>query len=1047
MWNHRTFLIFCSVPFLLANGRRALAQDAIEFNRDVRPILAANCFECHGFDAKTRKADMRLDTAEGAYSEHDGLVAVKPKDPAGSELWNRVSSTDADVVMPPPESKKSLTDEQKETLRRWIEQGARYQKHWAFEPPKSAKIPDVLNAAWVRNPVDAFIRSKLEQHKVTPQREADRETLIRRVAFTLTGLPPTIADVDDYLNDASPDAYEKMVDRFLASPHFGEEQARLWLDVARYADTHGLHLDNEREMWAYRDWVIKAFNQNLPFDEFTKWQLGGDLLVEPTQDQLIATGFSRCNVTTGEGGAIADEWLYRYAVDRASTTMQTWMGLTAGCAVCHDHKYDPVTQRDFYSIYSFFYSTSDPAMDGNVNNTSPFVKVPTADQKTALETAQQQLNAARKAMEEVSATADSVDPANAKAEAASGAATADIVDVSDSLFDDTFLLGTNARNTSRNDATWSLEPEFGAKSGRRVIELAYGSKYELNLDFTLIPVVGPSEGRLEFWLRIDPFNLPTAFGLQYNDGETRRIVWGDKATIGFDNAKADMGPVPAAGEWIHVSVPLTSVDSKPGARISNMMLTQNGGKVWVDDVRIVGKTDRSKDPLSSFQFWWETSKGSNPSGIAGDLRALLIAGPNDSVTSEQRGKLLQFWQQNIQRSSESPVAALREAALKADQNVAILNAEIPGTFVFNDQPKPRDAFVMMRGQYDKPGDKVEPNVPAEFPPLTAADGQPFPVDQRANRLDLARWFLSDDNPLTARVTVNRVWQQLFGLGLVKTSDDFGTRGDVPSHPELLDWLAVHFRESGWDMKQLYWLLLTSATFRQDSATNHELCQLDPENRLLAHGPRLRLDGEQLRDNVLAVSGLLNSTMGGRGVMPYQPPDIWEPVGYENSNTRFYMQDHGADLYRRSVYCFLKRTAPPPFMTNFDGPNREQFCSRRERSNTPLQALQLMNDVQHFEAARALAERILSEGGDNTNSRMEFLYRTVLSRQPNADEVRIVTAALQTQLKLFAEENDAAAKVVQVGESKSKNVAADLATAAWTMIANLVLNLDETVVRN
>lgn len=1041
MSNHRTFLICCTALWMFTLIPRASAQDEIEFNRDVRPILAANCFECHGFDVKTRKADRRLDTAEGAYAEHDGSIAVKPGDLAGSELWNRITSTDTEVLMPPPESKKTLTDTEKETLRRWIEQGARYQKHWSFEPPKSSKIPEVQAREWVRNPVDAFILAKLEQQKLTPQREADREVLIRRVAFTLTGLPPTIAEVDEYLNDASSDAYEKMVDRFLASPHFGEEQARQWLDVARYADTHGLHLDNEREMWAYRDWVVRAFNQNLPFDEFTKWQLAGDLLPEPTQDQLIATGFNRCNVTTSEGGAISEEWRYRYAVDRTSTTMQTWMGLTAGCAVCHDHKYDPVTQRDFYSMYSFFYSTSDPAMDGNISTTSPFLKVPTAEQKAALEAAQQLAITSKKALEDALTAVEYSDPASAPASAA------DIVDVSDVLIDDVFRLGTNTRNTSRNDTTWRLDPAFGAKSGRRVIELAYGSQYDLNMDFTLIPVVIPNDGRLEFGLRIDPFNPPTAFAVQYNDGGNRRIVWGDKSTIGFDKADADMGPIPTAGEWIQVSVPFESAGSKAGALVKSMVLIQNGGKVWIDDMRIAGKMDRAKDPLSSFKRWWEMSKGTNPAGISGELRTLLVAGPNDSVTAEQRSKLLRFWQQNVQRISESPIAPLREALANADQNVADLNGSIPGTFIFNDLPTPRDAFIMVRGQYDKPGEKVEPRVPKEFPPLRTADGQPFPADQRANRLDLARWFLAEENPLTTRVTVNRVWQQLFGLGLVKTSDDFGTRGDLPSHPELLDWLAVHFRESGWNTKQLYRLLLTSATFRQDSATSHELYSLDPENRLLAHGPRLRLDGEQLRDNVLAVSGLLNSAVGGRGVMPYQPPDIWEPVGYENSNTRFYMQDHGEDLYRRSLYCFIKRTAPPPFMTNFDGPNREQFCSRRERSNTPLQALQLMNDVQHFEAARALAERVLAEGGDDTNSRLEFLYRTVLSRKPTTDEIRIVTTALQTQLEMFAADANAATKAIHVGESEPKKVGTDLDTAAWTMIANLILNLDESVMRN
>ncbi|MEJ7590232.1 MAG: PSD1 and planctomycete cytochrome C domain-containing protein [Planctomycetaceae bacterium] len=1043
MWNHRTLLILCTGLLLFTLSPLANAEDEIEFNRDVRPILAAKCFECHGFDVKTRKADMRLDTAEGAYAEHDGTIAVKPGDLAGSELWSRITSTDAEVLMPPPESKKSLTDAEKDTLRRWIEQGAPYQKHWAFEPPKSAEIPDVRTPGWVRNPVDAFVMAKLEQQKLTPQREADPEVLIRRVAFALTGLPPKIEEVDDYLNDPSTDAYDKMVDRYLASPHFGEEQARQWLDVARYADTHGLHLDNEREMWAYRDWVVKAFNQNLPFDEFTKWQLAGDLLPEPTQDQLIATGFNRCNVTTSEGGAIAEEWLYRYAVDRTSTTMQTWMGLTAGCAVCHDHKYDPVTQRDFYSMYSFFYSTSDPAMDGNISTTNPFLKVPTAEQKAALEGAQQQASAARKALED--AAAEYSAPANAAEPAA--AAAVEMTEVRDVLIDDAFPLGTNTRNTSRNDTTWRLDPEFGAKSGRRVIELAYGSQYDLNIDFTLIHVVVPNEGRLEFALRIDPFNSPKAFALQYNDGGNRRVVWGDKSAIGFDIADADMGPIPTVGEWIQVSVPFESAGSKSGALVKNMVLIQNGGKVWIDDMRIAGKTDRAKDPLSSFERWWEMSKGTNPAGISGELRTTLVAGPSDSVTAEHRSKLLRFWQQNVQRISESPIAELREAAAIADQNLANLNGTIPGTFIFNDLPAPRDAFIMLRGQYDKPGEKVEPRVPTEFPPLKTVNGEPFPADQRANRLDLARWFLAEENPLTTRVTVNRVWQQLFGTGLVKTSDDFGTRGDMPSHPELLDWLAVHFRASGWDTKQLYRLLLTSATFRQDSATSHQLHQLDPENRLLAHGPRLRLDGEQLRDNALAVSGLLNTAMGGRGVMPYQPPDIWEPVGYENSNTRFYMQDHGADLYRRSLYCFIKRTAPPPFMTNFDGPNREQFCSRRERSNTPLQALQLMNDVQHFEAARALAERVLAEGGTDTDSRLEFLYRTVLSRKPTADEILIVTSALQTQLKLFAADADAAAKAIHVGESVPKKVAADLATAAWTMIANLILNLDENVVRN
>ena len=1017
------------------------AQDVIEFNRDIRPILSSNCFDCHGFDANHRKGDLRLDTLEGATLEHDGVVAIKPGDPSTSELINRILSDDADVVMPPPSTKKTLTDAQKDLLRRWIEQGAKYQKHWAFESPVSPAVPEVADSAWAKNPVDAFILSRLEREKLKPQREADREVLIRRVAFTLTGLPPKIEEVDLFLKDTSPDAYEKMVNRYLDSPRYGEEQARYWLDVARYADTHGLHLDNEREMWAYRDWVIGAFNQNLSFDKFTTWQLAGDLLPEPTLEQKVATGFNRCNVTTSEGGAIAEEWLYRYAVDRTSTTMQTWMGLTAGCAVCHDHKFDPVTQRDFYSMYAFFYSTSDPAMDGNIRNTNPFLKVPSAEQRLALEAAQSAEAAARIKLEEAVTKIDYADPSS------SAGNVSPIKEISDEIIDDSFPFGSRSRNTSRNDAAWILDPEFGTKSGPRVLELAFGSQYDVTVELALIPVVVPEEGQFEFWVRVDSFSPPKGFALQFDDGKNHRAVWGESEKYGASNSDIKMGPIPTPGEWTKLSIPFSRFESKPGSRIKSVVLSQDGGKIWIDDVLLVGKSDPTKDPRSSFQQFWTHSKGGIPGGISGELSPVLTGGPKDETPADQKEKLLRFWLQHVQRAEESTVTDLRTAYAAAQEATQVINDSIPGTFTFSDLEKPRDAFVMLRGQYDKPGDKVEPNVPAEFPVLKNADGQPIATGQRANRLDLARWFLAPENPLTARVTVNRLWQQVFGTGLVKTSDDFGTRGDLPSHPELLDWLAVNFRESGWDVKQFYRTLLTSATFRQHSEIGEVRYQKDPENRLLARGPRFRLDAEQLRDNALYVSGLIDLKMGGRGVLPYQPDDIWEPVGYENSNTRFYMQDHGTSLYRRSVYCFMKRTAPPPFMSNFDGPNREQFCTRRERSNTPLQALQLMNDVQHFEAARNLAERTISEGGKTVGSRINYLYRAVVSRLPNPEELELIEAAYASQKALFDEDNEAALKAIKVGESLPVDIAPPAEFAAWTMIANLVLNLDETVTRN
>lgn len=1054
----------------LAFPDRACCAENPTFNRDIRPILAANCLSCHGSDASHRQAELRLDVPGSALAERDGTFAIKPGEPDHSEVWKRINSSDPDLVMPPVDSKRTLTAAERATIRTWIEQGAVFQQHWAFEAPQLAPVPDAQHADWVRTPIDWFVLQRLEQQGLTPQPAASRETLIRRVAFTLTGLPPSLDEIDRFLNDRRDGAYERMVDRYLESERYGEEQARHWLDVARYADTHGLHLDNERQMWLYRDWVVRAFNQNLPFDEFTTWQLAGDLLPNPTIDQRIATGFNRCNVTTSEGGSIQPEWLYRYAVERTSTTVETWMGLTAGCAVCHDHKYDPLSTKEFYSLYAFFYSAADPAMDGNIAHTRPFLKVPSPKQQQQLDQLNEQISKLDKRLELAVASIDYHDPADtitgepAAAKPAAGDDTADSAPagsdqtppvrqtpparkINDVLIDDDFPLGTRLRNTSRNDVPWVLDPDFQAKSGRRVIEMSYGAQFDITAELALIPVLVPDQGVIEFWLRTDPHYPPQTFALQFDDGKVnRRAVWGAEALLsgGFQHVKR--GPIPEPGEWTKLSVPLHELGLEPGTHIKKLVLIQYGGRVWVDEVRIHGQTPAANDPLSSFTAWWKASKGGNPADISGELSTILKAGPQESVAEEKRRELLRFYLSRIQRTAESGVADERRELRAAELERVILQASIPGTLTFEDLAEPREAFVMKRGQYDQPGEKVEPGVPAIFPPLSvdpADDGS----QRRANRLDLARWLLSPEHPLTARVAVNRFWQQIFGTGLVKTSADFGTRGDIPSHPELLDWLAIHFRESGWDTRALLKMMVTSAAFRQRSVIPPHVYRVDPDNRLLARGPRFRLDAEQLRDNALFVSGLINLEMGGRGVTPYQPPNIWEPVGYENSNTRFYRQQHGPDLYRRSLYCFLKRTAPPPFMSNFDGPNREQSCTRRERSNTPLQALQLMNDTQHFEAARALAERALSLNSADDDQRITFLYRTVLARTPRPEELQIVRGAVQRQRQLFAADQAAAERTIAVGESQPHRVATAMETAAWTMIANLMLNLDETVTRN
>ncbi len=1021
--------------FALLGGLAALvpwpgaSAPALSFNRDIRPILSENCFACHGFDAKKREADLRLDTAEGAYADLGGYRAIVPGDPAKSEAWERILSTDPDEIMPPPKSHKILTDAQKDTLRRWIEEGAVYEAHWSLERPALPTAPEGKDS-----PVDAFLDGRLSEERLAFQSEADRATLIRRVAFTLTGLPPTLAEVEAFEKDASPAAYEAMIDRYLASPRYGEEMARHWLDVARYGDTHGLHLDNERHMWAYRDWVVKAFNENLPFDQFTVWQLAGDLLPGATTEQLVATGFIRCNVTTSEGGAIDEEYRHLYAVDRASTVTTAWLGLTGGCAQCHDHKYDPLSTKDFYSLYAFFYSAADPAMDGNIAKTAPVLKLPGPGQEEALEAARRE-EAARLAALEAAALPPYAEPA-------AGAAPVARTQV---IFDDAFPLGAELRNTSRNAPVWLDRPEFAAPSGRRVLEQSNGQLFEQIVTPALVPVTVPEKNaRFEIAVRPDPLSPPQILSIVLNG---RRAYWGDPAALEAYNAGnpakvVSMGPMPKPGEWTTLSFDPAVLELAPGSRLATISVQQIGGRVAWDRCIVKGELSPAKDPLASFALWWRSHGAKKPGDLPEPLASTLVAGPDKSSDPAAREALLAFYLRRVAHPDGGPLDAPRRGWEEARVARAAADEAIPTTFIYRDLPEPRETFVAERGEYSKLGEKVEPAIPVAFGPFSAPE-----TPRRLTRLDLARWLVAPEHPLVARVTVNRFWQQAFGTGLVKTSHDLGSQGEPPSHPELLDWLAVSFQEKGWDVKWLIKELLMSRAFRQEYRADGALLARDPENRLLARAPRIRLDAEQIRDNALFVSGLIDLTMGGRGTRTYQPPNIWEPVGYGDSNTRYYLQDHGSALYRRSLYSFFKRTAPPPFMTNFDAPNREQSCVRRERSNTPMQALQLLNDTQHFEAARALAERALTEGGGDDGARLRWLFRTVLSRTPDERETGLLADALAQQRYHAQADPAAAERALKVGESVPKRTAPAVETAAWTLVANLVLNLDETVTRN
>jgi hypothetical protein len=666
--------------------------------------------------------------------------------------------------------------------------------------------------------------------------------------------------------------------------------------------------------------------------------------------------------------------------------------------------------------------------------------LPGARDKAVAEAASKVEREARAWLETVAADAPYADPADAKDPPVRKA-------VREVLFDEAFPPGAASRSSSRNAIAMVVDPPFKAASGRRAVRQGFASTLTDTIEFKLRPIVVPEAARFEAWIRVEPLDVPSfvTFGVA-GAGRGARAAAGKsiKWTRGEHGLVRDLANAAAIipGEWTRLTVSADELSLKPGDTLTGISLAQNGGVCYWDKISLSGEADPASDPLESLTVWRKAIGTTVPPDLPADLNEIIKGGPGKELNSDQGAKLRRFFLALVGRPVNEEIASAREAWETARAARIIAEESAPGTFVFRDLEKPRESFVMFRGQYDKPGEKVEPGVPAVLPQIKTAK-----AGKRLTRLELAQWLVDPDNPLTARVAVNRLWQQVFGTGLVKTSYDFGTQGESPSHPELLDWLAADFRESGWDVKRLVKQLVMTEAFRRCAGVTPEMLAKDPANRLYARGPRMRLDAEQVRDNALFVSGLINLKMGGPGVKPYQPPNIWEPVGYSDSNTRFYLQDRGPALYRRSLYVFLKRTAPPPFMSNFDGPNREQVCTVRERSNTPLQALQLMNDTQHFEAARALAELALEEGGSTDESRIGWLYRTVLSRRPVKDELELVNKVLDRQRELYRADPNAAKKAIHVGESQPKLIAAADESAAWTMIANLILNLDETICRN
>jgi hypothetical protein len=1011
----------------------------VNFAREVRSVLSDNCFACHGPDDKKRKAGLRLDTESGLMGKLKsggwGIIAGKPDE---SDLIFRVETDDPEAKMPPKRSGKQLTAQQVETLRRWVEEGAKWTTHWAFEPPRKANLPVVKNSAWSRTPIDRFILARLEAEGLHPSPEAEPTALVRRVFLDLTGLPPLPREVDSFLADSSDEGYEKLVDRLLDSPRYGEHMARFWLDAARYGDTHGLHLDNYREIWPYRDWVIRAFNANKPFDQFVVEQLAGDLLPNPSLEQLIATGYNRCHVSTSEGGSIEEEVYVRNVVDQIDTNGTVFLGMTIGCARCHDHKYDPVRMKDYYQLFAFFNNIDGPPLDGNEARWAPISKVPTAEQKLAMETADKKLASIRRTVAaEVTKAVAAYDP---KADADQS----EVIQRGDFVWiDDEVPQGA----TAQGDAPWEFvtRPDHPVASGQKSLRItAAGLKQRFFENAGRKLKVGEGDA---FFVQVflDPLDLPKEIMLQWHTGGawSHRAYWGSNVIPWGKDGTSErlrIGDLPSSGKWARLEVDVKKLGIAPGTLIDGWAFTQNDGTVYWDRAGLETWTPQEGQLYDSLTGWIRARRADSGVGLPDSLKATLKV-ERTKRTEAQRKELLSYFVERGYSRTQSVFDPLQSPLAKAEQERNEIDSRVPTTLVSRERTgEIKPAFILNRGEYDQRRDKVGRATPAFLPPL--------PPGAPLNRLGLARWLIAPSHPLTARVAVNRFWLQLFGTGIVKTAEDFGSQGEPPSHPELLDWLAVQFREDGWDVKRFMKRLVMSAAYRQSSHVTPEILARDPANRLLARDPRFRLEAETLRDQCFYLGGLLVERLGGPSVKPPQPSGLWEAVGYTDSNTARFTADTGVEkVHRRSLYTFWKRTSPPPQMTTFDAPSREACLVRRERTNTPLQALLLLNEPQFVEASRGLAERTLREAGPTTDDRLAYMFRLATARRPDSKDMAELSAALQDFLAHYVKEPGAAKELISIGESKPDQRCAASELAAWTMIGNVILNLDEVMTKS
>jgi len=1069
--NFCALLCFLTAKLILVSS--VFAEDhevKLEYNRDIRPILAENCFSCHGPDSAARQAGLRLDQREAAVD----FGVIVPGDTAGSPLIDRILKGPADdELMPPLDSHKKLTDDQKELLKRWVAAGAQYQPHWAFIVPEKSALPVVKDTKWPLNEIDYFVLAKLEEVGLSPANEAERYALVRRVALDVTGLPPSVEVVQQFVNNDSPDAYEKLIDQLMESPAWGEHRARYWLDVARYADTHGIHFDNFREVWAYRDWVIQAFNANQPFDQFTIDQLAGDMLPARTVQQQVATGFNRCNITTNEGGIIDQEYEVLYARDRTETTAQTWMGLTVGCAVCHDHKFDPFSQKEFYELSAFFNNTTQAVRDGNIKETPPTVFVPSRVDDLRWGQVQESLANAQGEMHarsvEVSSTFEDwlKDPKH-------------LASLNDS-FEEQLL-----KDLRFQFPAGPLKKVATARVGGADVELEWGDQPDATQDdtefgdfsnslasmpgvqFSLSDELKLDRGQafsFGTWVKFQGNNNSGALFASMQDGGSYRgwDLWSEDGRVGThlihdwpSNALKVVTRDPIASDkWTHVFVTYDGSSKAGGVRvyvngksvptsIANDSLTQsieqdfpltlfqrNGGSlvpgVRLKDVLIYG----SQLPESDLLYLVGRQRLES---VVAKAKQLDLS-TNAKLEAADRQFVLDWYLQRLDSSFQQWQSKVRE--LEGEREAIRGRGTL--AHVMNERSESPIAFILNRGEYDQRRDQVSAATPAMLPVM--ADDLP------RNRLGLARWLVSDQHPLTTRVSVNRFWQSVFGEGLVASSGDFGLTGSSPTHPELLDWLSVDFRQNGWDVKRLFKKMLMSRTYRQSAMATERKLALDQANLLLSRGPRFRMDAEMVRDSALAATEVLVESLGGPSVKPYQPPGVWEAVAMRESNTHDYRQDSGEALYRRSLYTFWKRSAPPASMDIFNAPSREVCTVKRERTNTPLQALVTLNDPQFIEAGRVLASQVLGRTGAaemTVDEKIDWLTLRILARTFSVQEKQVANSVLEKMRQYYSKAPEQAAELVAVGETKMPEALDVSEVAAWTMLVNQLLNLDEAL---